>query len=157
MTTRLLNCRQAHWAMFLSEFDLKLDWAAGSTNIANAASRCPDFVPKLGDEQLTGQHQVILDHPQVERLYTQKSSHPDSSPIFAITIPTLDTSDLLQNFKDTYSTDDSWKEELTKGNVDFTTSHKLIFHKRRCCSCFRDFTYFSTFWQFMSNDNLLLL
>ncbi|KAF9268960.1 hypothetical protein L218DRAFT_993877 [Marasmius fiardii PR-910] len=27
----------------------------------------------------------------------------------------------------------------------------------RYCSCFRDVTYFSTFWQFLSNNNLLLL
>jgi hypothetical protein len=60
MTSKLLNQRQAHWAMFLSEYDFKLDWAPGKDNVANAGSRRADYDPQKGDKHLTGQHQTIL-------------------------------------------------------------------------------------------------
>lgn len=52
MQPQLLNQRQAHWAMFLSEFDFKLQWSPGTKNVTDAASRCPDYMPKKEDETL---------------------------------------------------------------------------------------------------------
>lgn len=44
MSSRVLNRRQARWVMFCSDFDFSLTWAPGKSNIADAPSRCPDFL-----------------------------------------------------------------------------------------------------------------
>ena len=39
MSSQVLNCQQAHWSMFLSEFSFKLDYAPGKKNPADVPSR----------------------------------------------------------------------------------------------------------------------
>ena len=38
-----LNYQQIHWALFLQDFNFKLDWLPGSSNLVDFPSRCPDF------------------------------------------------------------------------------------------------------------------
>ena len=56
MTSCVLNCHQAHWVMFLSEFDFRLDYSPGKKNPANGPSRRPDFLPQKGDEVIKFQN-----------------------------------------------------------------------------------------------------
>lgn len=45
MSSCVLNCRQACWLMFLSEFNFHLVWGPGLKNVADPPSRWPDFAP----------------------------------------------------------------------------------------------------------------
>ena len=38
MSSQVFNCRQAQWAMFLSNFDFHLTWGPGHNNVADAPS-----------------------------------------------------------------------------------------------------------------------
>ncbi|EEB99894.1 hypothetical protein MPER_00305, partial [Moniliophthora perniciosa FA553] len=139
MSSRLLNRRQARWGMFLSEFDFKLDWAPGKSNVADAASRRADFVLQEGDEHLSAQHQTLLSPTHLERLNSQSES--DFPPNFksdeqihslsALTTLSIDNSELLERFKAAFKEDVTWREALASGNSDFTTSHDIVFHKGR--------------------------
>ncbi|ESK81265.1 hypothetical protein Moror_8481 [Moniliophthora roreri MCA 2997] len=134
MTLRLLNRRQAQWGMFLSEFDFKLDWAPGKLNIADTASRWPDFAPQTGDEHLTAQHQTLLKPENIEHLISRQFEIPHSSSastLSAVTTLSVDNTETLEHFKSAFKEDDVWKEALATGNSDFTTTHSLVFHKGR--------------------------
>jgi hypothetical protein len=39
MSSQLLNHQQAHWSMFLSEFNFQFKYEAGHTNLTDAPSR----------------------------------------------------------------------------------------------------------------------
>jgi len=43
MSTKILNCHQAHWAEFMSGYDFVLDHILGSKNPADGPSRSPDY------------------------------------------------------------------------------------------------------------------
>uniref|UniRef100_A0A0W0EVT4 Reverse transcriptase/retrotransposon-derived protein RNase H-like domain-containing protein n=1 Tax=Moniliophthora roreri TaxID=221103 RepID=A0A0W0EVT4_MONRR len=129
MTSRLLNRRQARWGMFLSKFDFKLDWAPGKLNIANAASRRPDFVPQMGDEHLTAQHQTLLKTGNIEHLISKQFEISQSSSVSVMTMLSIDNTEVLERFKLAFKEDSTWKEAVTAGNSDFTTTHGLVFHK----------------------------
>jgi hypothetical protein len=62
MTTKKLNRRQARWSLFLSQFDFKIAYAHGETNVeADALSRRSQDVPTDGgNPRLTDNKQVIL-------------------------------------------------------------------------------------------------
>lgn len=113
MSSQILNRRQARWAMFLSDFDFRLTWAPGKSNVADAPSRRPDFVPKKGDTTLTGQRQTILTPTHTQLLFhhdsdsTPTSASTASIPltssatpsINALTTLSIDSSTLLERFK----------------------------------------------------------
>ncbi|ESK93269.1 reverse transcriptase [Moniliophthora roreri MCA 2997] len=80
MTSQLLNRRQAHWGMFLSEFDFKLDWAPEKDNVTDAASQQLDFIPQTGDEHLTAQHQTLLTPEHIKHLNSQNNKLPFEIP-----------------------------------------------------------------------------
>ncbi len=48
MTTKRLNGRQVRWALALSPFDFEISHRPGKTNLADAPSRRPDYVPVTG-------------------------------------------------------------------------------------------------------------
>ena len=53
-----LNTRQAHWSLYLSEFDIKLVLMPGSKMIqSNALSRQPDFIP---EEDHDNENRILL-------------------------------------------------------------------------------------------------
>ena len=130
MSSQILNRRQARWAMFLSDFDFRLTWGPGITNVADAPSRRPDFVPQKGDDTLECQQKTILT-PQHTQFLTSPS--PINSPLeptaSALTTLAIDNSVLLKRFKTAFREDTEWREALVQGNPDFTTESGLVFHK----------------------------
>ena len=69
MSSCVLNHRQAHWSMFLSEFNFKLDYAPGKKNPADAPSRRSDFIPQQGDEVVKFQNKLLLTDYNLDRLF----------------------------------------------------------------------------------------
>ena len=134
MSSRVLNRRQARWAMFLSNFDFTLTWAPGSQNPADGPSRRPDFAPKKGDTILQAQNRLILTpyHTQHILPFPSLETPPSRSfHISAITTLAIDNSELLQQFKSAYQEDPTWREALLHGDTDFSTQDNLVFHKGR--------------------------
>ena len=79
MQSRSLNHRQTHWALFLQNFNFKLDWLPGSSNPADFPSRRMDFRPK-GENMVDAQ--PILTDSHLECLYPHYLKPPSStSPI----------------------------------------------------------------------------
>lgn len=135
MKSQLLNWRQARWAMFLSEFDFKLQWAPGSQNVADAASRRADYQPKKGDTHLEIQRRTILNSSHTEFLATIYTPlNPITpSPLYlsALTTISIDNSDLLDKFKDGYKNDTQWRTAMVNGDSDFAVEHEIVFHRGR--------------------------
>ena len=60
-TSKLLNRRQARWAMYLSEFDFKVVYRPGSKQIlSDALSRRPDYCLKADEVACSNQRQELL-------------------------------------------------------------------------------------------------
>lgn len=132
MSSHLLNRRQARWAMFLSDFDFRLKWAPGSSNVADALSRRPDFELKRGDEHLEAQHQVLLT-PKHSQFLHDPPLHV-ASPIAstsALTTLAIDSSELLERFKSAFREDTTWREAVATGDTNFRTEAGLVFHQGR--------------------------
>uniref|UniRef100_A0A0W0EY66 Reverse transcriptase/retrotransposon-derived protein RNase H-like domain-containing protein n=1 Tax=Moniliophthora roreri TaxID=221103 RepID=A0A0W0EY66_MONRR len=130
MHSQVLNCCQACWAMFLSEFDFHLDWAAGSSNVADASSHCSDYFSEQGDEWLEVQHCVLLTPLHTEHLFpsTAPITPPASNMASALVTLTLDNSDMLQQFLTAFQEDLKWRRSLANGNSNFTVQNDLVFH-----------------------------
>ena len=47
MSTKVLNCRQAHWAEQLAGYDFVLTHTPGSKNPADGPSRRPDYATDM--------------------------------------------------------------------------------------------------------------
>ena len=134
MSSQILNRRQARWAMFLSDFDFQLAWGPGHTNVADAPSRRPDFVPQKGDDTLECQRKMILTPEHTKSIFPPTDITLISSlsaPVSALTTLAVDNSALLDRFKTAFRTDTEWREALTRGNSDFTAEGGLVFHKGR--------------------------
>jgi len=131
MTTRTLNRRQARWAMFLTDYDFRLDWAPGRSNVADAPSRRPDYEPKKGDDTLLCQDRRLLTAKHTERLFSTSSTSENSPPPsnLALTTLSIDNSTLLERFKTAFREDVEWREAVVHGNSDFVAESGLIFHK----------------------------
>ncbi|THH04253.1 hypothetical protein EW146_g10224 [Bondarzewia mesenterica] len=114
MSSKILNRRQSHWAMFLSDFDFRLIWTLGNSNIADAPSRHSDFIPKKRDDTQLVQNQRILTDIHMERLLPSPSSDSPVSTFSsgAITTLAIDSSDLLERFKTMFQEDIEWRESL---------------------------------------------
>ena len=128
MTSQILNCRQAHWSMFLSEFNFKLDYAPGKKNPADAPSRCPDFIPQEGDEVVKFQNKSLLTDYNLDRLFPQLYSSPTPPSISSLSTFTIDNSELLERFKAAFWTDTEWRDAMAKSDESFTFSGNLVFH-----------------------------
>ena len=134
MASQVLNRRQARWAMFLSDYDFQLTWAPGSENVADAPSRRPDFLPQRGDDVLTGQRRIVLTARHISPLYPPVEPSADVPPAYitaALTMLSLDSSDLLDRFKTAFAADDTWREAVANGSSDFSVQQDLVFHKGR--------------------------
>ena len=136
MSSRVLNCRQARWSMFLSEFNFRLDYLPGIKNPADAPSRRPDYVPKEGDAVLNRQRKPLLNQHHMERLFTGTPLSNGSSPPNLPTVSTLstfsfDSSVLADQFKDTFRTDTEWRQAMADGDELFTLQGNLVFHNGR--------------------------
>ena len=134
MTSRILNRRQARWAMFLSEYDFKLDFAPGTKNPADGPSRRPDFIPHKGDEVIEFQNQALLTDNHLERLFPRNKPPSPLSlnpTINSLSTFTLDNSELLENFKTAFRLDTEWRDSFTKPNSLFTFQDNLVFHDNR--------------------------
>lgn len=140
MTTQNLNRRQARWAMFLSDFDFKLDWKPGATNIADAPSRRPDFIPKEGDEHLIIQQKMLItpyhtEHIQgmflTPHLLLLLATPTPFISVSALTTLAIDNSELLERFKSAFQEDILWRTALVRGSEDFRVESDLVFHKGR--------------------------
>lgn len=130
MSAQILNRRQARWAMFLSDFDFRLDWAPGESNVADAPSRRPDFVPKKGDSTFENQSRVILTPKHTERIFpSSRKDIPFKPSISALTTLQIDNSQILDRFKTAYQEDTEWREALVRGNSEFAAESGLVFHK----------------------------
>ena len=140
MQSRSLNHQQTCWALFLQDFNFKLDWLLGSSNPVDFPSRCPDFQPKGED---TVDAQPILTNSHLERLYPHYSK-PSSltSPIeisSTITLaPTysIDNSELLTRFKSAYLDDNEWHkglaiQKLPGQPIHWRVEDNLVFHQDR--------------------------
>jgi hypothetical protein len=113
MSTRVLNRRQARWAMFLSEFDFKLTWGPGIKNVADSPSRRPDFIPQKGDNTLEAQYRTLLKPYHTDSLFPTETLFPTpKTTISALTTLTVDNSDLLKRFKSAFQEDQEWREAL---------------------------------------------
>src|SRR5690606_8150880 len=65
-TTKVLNRRQARWAIKLSSFDFKIIYRPGTQNTrADALSRCSEFAPKEGDTQAKQPIRTLLKEGQL--------------------------------------------------------------------------------------------
>lgn len=106
MSAQILNHHQAHWVMFLSDFDFCLDWAPDESNIADAPSWWLDFVPKKEDSTFKNQSWVILTPKHTECIFPSlhKETNFDSS-ISALTALQIDNSQILDHFKTVYQED----------------------------------------------------
>ena len=76
MQSHSLNCRQTCWALFLQDFNFKLNWLPGSSNPVDFPSRPTDFQPKGED---TVDAQPILTNSHLEHLYPHYSKPPFST------------------------------------------------------------------------------
>ena len=47
MTTKILNCCEAHWAEILSDYNFVLDHITGSKNPADGPSRPPNYAENV--------------------------------------------------------------------------------------------------------------
>jgi hypothetical protein len=100
MNSQVLNCRQARWAMFLSDFDFCLVWGPRKSNVADPPSRHPDFIPQQGDDHLTLQHKVLLTPKHTSFLFSPEPTEPSikisALMTSALTTLSIDNSDLLE-------------------------------------------------------------
>lgn len=109
MTSCILNRCQAHWSMFLSEFNFCLDYTPGSHNPADAPSQCADLAPQEGDTVLLEQCKTLITLVHMEHLAphikpTPLASAPSApatpaASISSITSLAIDNSELLEHFK----------------------------------------------------------
>ncbi|THH03524.1 hypothetical protein EW146_g10426, partial [Bondarzewia mesenterica] len=118
---------------FLSDFDFRLIWAPGNSNIADAPSRRSDFIPKKGDDTQLVQNQRILMDVHTERLLPSPPSDSLASTfsIDAITTLAIDSSALLERFKTAFQEDIEWRESLVRNPADYHVESGLVFHKGR--------------------------
>ncbi|ODM16166.1 hypothetical protein SI65_08600 [Aspergillus cristatus] len=81
MTTKLLNCQQAHWSEFLSHFNFKIVYRPGKQGVKpDALTRRSEDLPKEGDERLLHQSQTVLKKENLE-LPPDISPNPVEGPI----------------------------------------------------------------------------
>ena len=129
MTSWVLNHQQAHWSMFLSQFDFKLDYAPGKKNPANTPSRCPDYVPQEGDEVVKFQNKSPLTNYHLDWLFPCLHSLTSLSPqISSLTMFMIDNSELLEEFKNAFWNNTEWHDTMSKSDNTFSFSGNLVFH-----------------------------
>lgn len=126
MSSQVLNHRQAHWLIFLSDFDFQLTWGLGTLNIVDAPSRCVDFSSKKGDDTLLYQNQTMLSAQHTRLLF---DLHKEAVSAIAITMLSIDNSTILDCFKAALHVDDEWRLVLAQGNTNFFVESDLVFHK----------------------------
>ena len=134
MSSQVLNCHQARWAMFLSDFDFHLTWGPGHNNVMDAPSWYLDFIPQKEDEQLEAQHQVLLTKTHTKHLFpfnSDSSSVLSLSSLYAFTTLSIDNSELLHCFKHAFQEDLEWHKAIIGGDLDFKTEGGLVFHAGR--------------------------
>ena len=141
MSSRILNHCQAHWSIFLSEFNFRLDYLPGSKNPADSPLHRPDFVPQEGDDILKLQNKTLLTSTHTECIFkSTKSSNASSSSsptslsptlpnsIFVLKTFSFKSSELSQKFKDAFKHDTEWREAISQGDDAFTVQDDLVFH-----------------------------
>ena len=129
MTSQAPNHQQAHWSMFLSQFDFKLDYTPGKKNPANTPSRHPDYVPQEGDEVVKFQNKSLVTNYHSDWLFSCLHSLTSSSPqILSLTMFMINNSELLEQFKDTFQNDTEWCDAMSKSDNTFSFSGNLVFH-----------------------------
>ena len=138
MQSHSLICWQTCWALFLQNFNFKLNWLPGSSNLANFPSRCLEFQPKQGDSVDT---QLILTNSHLKQLYPHYFKPSSSTPTFDISsaitlVPTypVDNSKLLSQFWATYVEDNEWHEGLAVQKLPsqptfWRVQDSLVFHQ----------------------------
>jgi len=147
MSTRILNCRQARWSMFLSEFNFRLDYLPGSKNPADPPSHRPDFVPQEGDDVwklqnktlLTSRHTEWISKPtsssdtpsNFNSILSSNISSSNSSLISALKTFSFESSELSQRFKDAFKVDTEWRKAMAQGDDAFSVQDDLVFHNGR--------------------------
>ncbi len=87
MNLQCLNCRQARWALELSEFNFKLSFAPGKDNPADAPLCHPDFLPADGDIAKEVNWQTLLASQHMERLWVAASSMNTAPSMTISTVP----------------------------------------------------------------------
>ena len=132
MSSQVLNHQQARWVMFFSDFDFHLTWGPGITNVADAPSHRPDFVPQKGDDTLECQQKIILTPQHTQLLHSTPTKIASPLPaVSALTTLAVNNSALLKCFRTAFHEDSKWQEALVQGNPDFTTESGLVFHRGR--------------------------
>jgi hypothetical protein len=126
MTTRLLNRRQAHWSMFLSEFNFCLDFLPGTKNPADALSRHPNFTPQEGDDIVTLQHKALLTDTHLHHLFPATVPSPSISTLSTFS---FDSSTLANQFKEAFRVDMEWREAVAKQDPLFQVDKDLVYYK----------------------------
>ncbi|RXW15696.1 hypothetical protein EST38_g10158 [Candolleomyces aberdarensis] len=128
MKTQPLNRCQSRWSMLLTEYNFQLNWIPGTQNPADGPSLCPDFFPKKGDDVLNVTQKTLLSPYHLSRIYPKFKSKILSTSIPTLTTLSIDNSELLKRFQDTFHADTEWCEAILCGNSNFTALNNIVFH-----------------------------
>ncbi|KAG8935233.1 hypothetical protein FRC01_005489 [Tulasnella sp. 417] len=111
MKSQPLNDRQSRWSMLLSEYDFVLTHKPGSKNMADAPSRRPDYAPSPNDKRLPRPPLLNSQHLRLIAP-TDDTTHISSLQTFS-----LPPSDLLDDLKAAYSSDEDLQEGLKSSSL----------------------------------------
>lgn len=129
-TTKLLNRRQARWALLLSEYDFKVIYRPGHQGgKPDALTRRPDYHPGTA-------HRHFADHNQGNNLVLlAEGKHDFQEPNSSLTVRATFTVEpdlaLRQRFIDSYAEDPLARKVLQTPPKDYSVKDNLIFHKHR--------------------------
>src|SRR5258708_19843837 len=139
MNLQHLNCRQARWALELSEFNFKLSYASGKDNPADEPSHCADFIPADGDITKEVNWQTLLTPQHMEKLWEAPKASiaapamtlsvlpvapayeppiPSAPPAPIPHNPSLATSISLDEWNEALSKDDTWRDGVHTSKKD---------------------------------------
>lgn len=129
MVSQTLNRCQAHWAMFLSEYDFQLKYSPGKKNPADAPSRRSDYIPS----NTPFLYCPLLSDYNLHILFPSfaSSSLPNPPNISALSTFNLDNSEILDKLRSAYREDTKWHEAISKLNPDFVLDNNLVYYKSK--------------------------
>lgn len=125
MSQRVLNRRQSRWMLELSEYNIRLSYAPGAQNPADAPSRRDDYVPLDGDPVKLANSAQLLSPTSLERL---SGSAPSGLSIGASSVVHLasDSTSEISSLKDSLASDPTWDDAIKKGDKDFAFHNDIV-------------------------------
>lgn len=130
MAQRVLNRRQARWMLELSEYNIRLSYAPGSQNPADAPSRRDDYIPLSGDPVKLANSAQLLPSIALERLSGPACSGLSISAAAVVHLASDSSSD-VDSLKHALASDPIWDEALRRGDPLFSKLNGVVTFRNR--------------------------